>query len=201
MVHQLPSSQGAPGIGEWMQSPVAGSHVSAVHTLPSSQFGPAPPMQLPPAQVSPVVQAFASSHGTVLFVWRHPVAASHASFVQGSSSSQFAETPEHSPPKQPSFTVQEFWSSQSVASGAAGSEQSPVAGSHAPAVWHESEALHATGSLEHTPPMQTSGRVHAWPSSHGMVLSVWVQPAVGSQVSSVQGLPSSQDTRQTAAPP
>jgi len=42
------------------------------------------------------------------------------------------------------------------------------------------------------PPEQTSPVVHRLPSSHGLVLFVWVQPVAGSQASVVHGLPSSQ---------
>jgi hypothetical protein len=39
---------------------------STVQMLPSSQFGGAPPLQVPLPHVSPVVQAFPSSHGLAL---------------------------------------------------------------------------------------------------------------------------------------
>jgi hypothetical protein len=42
------------------------------------------------------------------------------------------------------------------------------------------------------PPPHTSFRVHALPSSHGLVLLVWTQPVAGLHVSVVHGLPSSQ---------
>jgi hypothetical protein len=48
--------------------PVAGLHASVVHTLLSSQFNGAPAWHVPPPQVSPVVQAFPSLQGAVLFV-------------------------------------------------------------------------------------------------------------------------------------
>ena len=47
---------------------VAGLQPSVVHTLPSSQFNAEPPAQLPPEQVSFVVQAFPSLHGEALLV-------------------------------------------------------------------------------------------------------------------------------------
>jgi hypothetical protein len=43
--------------------PVAGSQLSAVHWVPSSQVTGAPGWQEPPPQVSPAVQALPSSHG------------------------------------------------------------------------------------------------------------------------------------------
>src|SRR5207237_1169330 len=48
--------------------PVAGSHVSVVHTLPSTQLGGGPPTQTPPAQVSGMVQALPSLQGSVFGV-------------------------------------------------------------------------------------------------------------------------------------
>jgi hypothetical protein len=65
VVHAFPSSQGAV-LSVWTQ-PVAGLHESSVQALPSLQLGPGPPTQVPPAHVSPVVQALPSSHDTVLF--------------------------------------------------------------------------------------------------------------------------------------
>src|SRR5439155_21565879 len=44
----------------------------------------------------------------------------------------------------------------------------------------------------HRPPLQASLVVQALPSLQGRVLLAWRQPVVGSQLSSVQGLPSSQ---------
>jgi hypothetical protein len=47
--------------------PEAGLQESSVQTLPSSQLGAGPPTHFPPEQTSPVVQAFPSSHGAMLF--------------------------------------------------------------------------------------------------------------------------------------
>jgi hypothetical protein len=49
--------------------PLAGLQLSSVHTLPSSQWGAAPPTQAPPAQVSLVVQALPSLQGLELLTW------------------------------------------------------------------------------------------------------------------------------------
>src|SRR5207249_1224765 len=62
-VQGLRSSHGTV-LGVFTQ-PVAGSHVSVVHTLPSTQLGGGPPTQTPPAQVSAVVQALPSLQGSV----------------------------------------------------------------------------------------------------------------------------------------
>jgi phage-related protein len=93
--------------------PVDVSQVSVVQTLPSSQFGAAPPTQVPFAQVSPVVQALASLQATVLLVWTHPVNASQVSVVQTFPSSQFgAAPPTQVPLEHVSFVVQAFPSEQ-----------------------------------------------------------------------------------------
>src|SRR5207237_8493990 len=65
-VQGLRSSHGRV-LGVFAQ-PVAGSHVSVVHTLPSVQMGGGPPTQTLPAQVSAVVQALPSLQGSVFGV-------------------------------------------------------------------------------------------------------------------------------------
>src|SRR5438046_3464786 len=68
--------------------PLAGSQPSAVQLLPSLQSGGGPPTQLPPAQVSAVVQALPSSQAAVLFVCTQPRTGSQESSVHGLPSSQ-----------------------------------------------------------------------------------------------------------------
>jgi glyoxylate utilization-related uncharacterized protein len=63
--------------------PVAGLHASVVQTLPSLQVSAGPATHAPPEQVSPVVQAFPSLQGLLLFVNTQPVVGLHASVVQG----------------------------------------------------------------------------------------------------------------------
>jgi len=60
--HTVPA---LPGV---FWQPVAFTHVSTVQTFPSSQFGAAPPAQLPLVQTSFVVQASPSSHPRALFL-------------------------------------------------------------------------------------------------------------------------------------
>jgi hypothetical protein len=82
IVQTLPSSQAVVVLV--CTQPVAGSQLSAVHALLSSQSSvPAPGWQLPPPQVSPVVQASPSSHGAVLSVCAQPLAGAHVSVVHG----------------------------------------------------------------------------------------------------------------------
>jgi hypothetical protein len=72
-----------------------------------------------------------------------------------------ALVPAHTPPWQVSFAVQAFASSHAVPLAFGGFEHTPVAGSHTPATWHWSEAVHATGlDPRHTPPSQVSVCVH-----------------------------------------
>lgn len=66
--------------------PLAGSHVSSVHPLPSLHHMPG--MQLPPEQVSPTVHGSPSSHAPERGVWVQPAAPSRESAVHGFPSSQ-----------------------------------------------------------------------------------------------------------------
>jgi hypothetical protein len=85
------SSQGAVLLA--CTHPLAGLHESFVHTLPSSQFGAAPPTHTPPAHVSLVVHALPSLQALVLFAWAQPVAGTHESFVHTLASSQLRAVP------------------------------------------------------------------------------------------------------------
>jgi len=88
-VQALPSLHDTVLLVCWQ--PVAGTHESAVQTLPSSQLVAAPGWQVPPPQMSPVVQAFPSLHAAVLLVpgWQEPP--EHVSpVVQGLPSLQAA---------------------------------------------------------------------------------------------------------------
>src|SRR5262245_60852140 len=80
VVDALPSSHGS--VFGAFTHPDAGLQLSSVQTLPSLQFGGGPPLHVPPPQVSPVVQALPSSHGTVLLVFTHPDAGLQLSSVQ-----------------------------------------------------------------------------------------------------------------------
>src|SRR5262249_44073222 len=60
-------------------------------------------------------------------------------------------------------------SSHAAPSGPGGFEHAPVAGSHMPATWHASCAMHATGApAGQTPPWHVSAWVHGLPSSHAL---------------------------------
>src|SRR5438876_460892 len=94
---------------------MVGLEPSVVQTLPSSQLGGAPPTQVPPLQVSPVVQAFPSLQGLELLVCVQPLAGVHPSVVQTLPSSQLGGAPPTQvPPLQVSPVVQAFPSLQGL---------------------------------------------------------------------------------------
>src|SRR5439155_1225821 len=150
-VQSLPSSQGAPlDLTGLLQAPVAGLQVpaewhwsEAVHTTGFV------PTQAPAWQVSVCVQSLPSSQGApsdLAGLRQVPVAWSLEPEGYGSS----REHPTGSAPPsfhrwQVSVCVQSLPSSQGAPSGLAGLVQAPVAGLQVPAVWHWSEAVHATG--------------------------------------------------------
>ncbi len=63
--------------------PSTGSQLSVVHGLPSSQTMAAPPWQLPPLHVSPLVHLLPSWQLAVLLVFLQPIVGSQLSLVQG----------------------------------------------------------------------------------------------------------------------
>ena len=75
-------------------------------------MGGGPPWQVPPPQVSPLVQALPSSHGLVLFVCWQPVPGSQVSVVHTLWSQQLGGgPPTQAPPLQASVVVQALPSS------------------------------------------------------------------------------------------
>ena len=83
-----------------LTQPVAGLHESFVQALLSLQLSAGPPTQVPPLHVSPVVQAFPSLQGSVLFALTQPVAGLHESFVHALPSLQLgAGPPTQMPPR------------------------------------------------------------------------------------------------------
>src|SRR5437867_4017443 len=130
------------------------------------QTGGGPPTQVPPAQVSAVVQSSLSSHGELFAVFMQPVAGSHESVVHTLLSSQLrAGPPTQALPAQVSAVVQALPSLQ--------------------------DRVFVVPA--HTLAAQVSPEVQGLRSSHGRVLGVFTQPVAGSQVSAVvQALPSLQ---------
>jgi hypothetical protein len=106
-VHAFPSSHEA--VLFVYTHPVEGLHESSVQTLLSSQTTGVPGLHTPPPQVSPVVQAFPSSHGLVLFTKTQPVAGLQLSLVHTLLSLQTTGVPGlHTPPPHVSPKVQAF---------------------------------------------------------------------------------------------
>jgi hypothetical protein len=188
VVHAFPSLQVAELLA-WKQ-PVAGAQKSSVQPLLSLQLSGEPPTQAPPEQVSFVVQAFPSSHEALLFTVWQPWIGSQVSSVQTLPSLQTGGgPPTHAPLEQVSFVVQALPSLQ---------EETLFTFVHPVAVLHESLVqTFPSSQLGGGPPTQDPSEhmspvVHAFPSSHGLALLVFVQPIAESQASIVQMLPSSQ---------
>src|SRR5262245_18947083 len=92
--------------------PTAGSQTFAKHSLEAPQFLGEPPPQLPPEQLSPMVQALPSSQGPLVGACAQaPVEGSHESPVQTLPSSQLIGVPVQLPPLHASPVVQAFPSS------------------------------------------------------------------------------------------
>src|SRR5207253_524736 len=144
-VHSFPSSQLVPaGGGAPVQMPAWQASVW-VQLLPSSHGAPSgrglPPTHAPASQVSVWVQVSPSSQavpsgfagfehwplaGSQVPTWWH--------WSWAAQTTGFA--PMQLPPWQVSACVQASPSLQAAPSGLAGFEQTPVAGSHVPALWH-----------------------------------------------------------------
>jgi hypothetical protein len=201
-VQKAPSSHGA--VLAVCVQPLAGAQPSVVHGLPSLQLGAEPPTQLPPLQVSPVVQAFPSSQGAVLGVCTHPLAGLQLSFVHTLPSLQLgAGPPPQLPPLQVSLVVQAFPSLQGALFG---TWVQPVAGAH-PSVVQPLASSHGTGSLTQACATQRS-LVVQWSVSAQSALvlqqpasgACW-QPLAGLQLSAVQVFPSLQSVGGPPAQP
>ena len=170
--------------------PDAGTQLSVVQPLPSSQFGATLPTHEPDEQASTVVHALPSSHVSVVNVCLQPMPIVQLSAVQPFLSSQSsAPPPVHVPLTHLSPTVH---GSLSLQDALLYGYLQPPTGSH----W---SSVHGLPSLqvmelapEHLPALQASPVVHALASSHATTCGVCVQPCVLSQSSSVQGFASSQ---------
>tara|TARA_B100000579_G_scaffold364308_1_gene323235 strand:+ start:2898 stop:3494 length:597 start_codon:yes stop_codon:yes gene_type:complete len=102
---QLSSSSQLLLLASKTQAPVLELQESSVQGFPSSQMV-AEPVQAPPAQVSPVVQALLSLQLFVLFRFPQEPSSLQVSVVHGFSSSQFKAPPVQRPPAHWSLVVQ-----------------------------------------------------------------------------------------------
>jgi hypothetical protein len=120
---QLPLTQTSPDVQAWpslhglvlltFTHPEAGLQESLVQPLPSLQLGGGPPTQLPPEQVSLVVQALPSLQGFELFAYTQPSPESQNSSVHPFPSLQFSGGPGMQlPPEHVSVVVQALLSLQ-----------------------------------------------------------------------------------------
>ena len=189
-VHTLPSLHVA--VLATCRHPDPPSQLSSVQGLPSLHEIAAPDRQAPPAHWSPTVHTLPSLHGTVLLVDLHPVAVSQLSVVQGLLSSQvLGPVGVQTPLVQASPTVQLLLSEQLAS----------LLTCRQPLTALQESVVHGLPSSHpsvlpdwHAPAAQTSPVVQTEPSEHGKLLLALTQPAVGAQLSVVQGLPSSQGT-------
>ncbi len=189
LVHALLSVQGNVLLVK--TQPPFWSQLSLVQPLPSSHCRPLPDWHLLLAQMSPEVQALPSSQATLLALWVQPPAAGlHASLVQTSLSSQSKGLPgTQLPAAQVSPCEQGLPSSQTAVlltwlQADFASQLSVVHG-------FPSSQLRGL-AVTHRPPRHWSPRVQASLSVHGLVLTVLLQPSLGSQESVVQPLASLQ---------
>ena len=188
VVQTSPSLQGR-SFAALLQPPAA-SQVSVVQGFLSSQGAGFPAVQTPALQRSSVVQALPSSQGAVLLVLLQPPLGSHASVVQGLASSHgTALPPPQLPAAQVSPAVQALPSSQGLL---VPTLVQPVFGSQASAVQGLPSSHCGAAPPAQAPDLQASFSVQALPSLQGKVFAALVQPPLASQVSVVQGLPSSQ---------
>jgi len=175
-VHRSPSSHGVPSIaGGFVHSPVAESHVPATWHASCAVHTTGPPArQAPATHVSPCVHRLPSLHAVpsarvgfehVPVPGLHTPATWHWSWAVQSSGSP----PTHIPATQVSCRVQKLPSSHGVLFGRGGLVHTPVAELHVPAMWHESSAVHVSGSAPtHAPPRQMSVRVQRLLSLHAV---------------------------------
>ena len=171
--------------------PFAGSQVSSLQPLPSSQMIFLPALHLLAAQMSPLVQASLSSQLTVFAALTQPPTITlQLSSVHKLLSSQFFGLPVvHAPPAQVSPTVQTLPSSHGSLELV---NTQPLSVSQLLSVHGLPSSQMIFSVPAHTPLAQKSFLEQATPSSQGNALSVCLQPVMASQSSVVHNVPSSQ---------
>ncbi len=190
-VQALPSVQAAPSIFFGLLQ-VPAVHVPTLwHWSLAAQTTAAPP-QRPLVQTSLVVHAFASSHNTpstLLGLLHCPLARSQLPEPwHWSLAMHVTGAPPHVPPAHLSPDVQRFPSSH-PALLLVNAHAPPLQASVVQALPSE-QAIAAPAT--HVLPAHLSFSVQGLLSLHGDTLAACLQPAMGSQLSSVHGLPSSQ---------
>ena len=179
--------------------PALGSQLSSVHKLLSSHFfksiglplvhaGPLPGTT---PQMSPIVQALASSHGNTLGAHRQPVLPSQASLVQTLPSSQLVLAPlEHLPTVQVDGPTHRSPGAHGLPSAKFVCKQ-PMLLSQVSAVQGVLSAQSIFAPATHFVSLHVEN-THLSPVEQGARLPGYWQPLTGSQLSSVQTLPSVQ---------
>jgi hypothetical protein len=178
--------------------PLTGWHVSVVQPSPSSQLSGVPAVQMPAWQVSSPLQTSASAHGVPLStgVLAQPKTGSQPSVVQALPSSQSSAVPAvHTPPWQVSSPLQTSPSAHGVPF-ATGVFVQPVSGSQVSVVQTLLSSQLSGAPAVQTPAWQVSSPLQRSPSVHGVPFATGVleHPKMGSQLSVVQTLPSSQSS-------
>ncbi len=188
VVHTLLSLHGA--ILLLATQPFCASQLSSVHGFLSSHTCTAPEVHTPLPHLSPTVQRFLSSQSLILFENWQPLMGSQVSFVHALPSLQLMVAPGlHAPAAQMSPPVQTLPSEHDAMLF---TDLQPSAAEQVSSV-HPllSSQLTATPDT-HLPAPHLSPLVQALLSSQAWLLAPCLQPAILSQLSSVQGLPSSQ---------
>lgn len=173
----------------WAQ-PVCGLQESMVHGLLSSQDSGGG-AHTPPEQTSGPLQALPSLHGALLAVCWQPLTGSHESLVHNCPSSQARLGP---------ATQLPLWQLSPAVHREASASQlepfiAPPLNTQSPVVVLQLSAVHKLPSLQvfpvpltQAPLAHLSPWVQAFPSLQLAVLATYLQPNVGSQLSSVQAL-------------
>ena len=188
LVQPLPSSQATALLA--CKQPDFGSQESVVQRFLSSHpAASTTPAHTPSLQLSALVQALSSSQSAVLLGCWQPFSTSQLSSVQAVPSLQRSSAPAQTPSTQVSFLVQILPSSQGPAWPAW--LQSPVFTSQLSAVQMLLSSQFLVAPATQPPSTQTSPTVQPLPSSQASLFGVFMQPWVGSHLSSVHGLPSS----------
>ena len=176
-------------LGACTQPPTA-LQESVVQTFASSQLNAGPGTQVPPMQTSEVVQTLLSVQARLLKAFTQPAVLSQLSSVHPLPSLQAMAVPgTHPPAWQASPRVQTL---PSVHATVLLLVTQPLAGAHASTVQGLPSLQTSAAPGTHWPAKHASPTVQVFASVQLCALAVCTHPWLGSQLSSVHGLPSSQ---------
>jgi hypothetical protein len=166
--------------------PVVASQLSLVQGLLSSQESPLPALHTPSAHASEIVHTLPSASHPVPSAWAFaphlPVIALHSAFEQAVS------------PLVEHVTTVAGLTLHLYDMLDLSQNSEPLHRFPSSSFAQSASALHAQVLVPgvHCLSLQVSPFVHTFPSSQGKVFAAWTQPAVGSQLSVVQSVPSAQ---------